>query len=141
MRTFSLQCLTAITLAFESGIRSDNVTVGDIEFDSLGRIGLDRPSFLDYDTTFGEKILIATDFSPFFWVSAGVSICKLRKESVAAGDVTDLKFTHLDTSPYKFKWAQDARAVPLDVFPGVKAIAVPDGFVPPFKKDGALYIV
>ena len=75
MRTFSLQCLAAMTLAYESGIRSDNVTVGDIEFDSLGRIELDKACFLNYDKFYGEDILVATDFAIWPWQNGGLHIC------------------------------------------------------------------
>ena len=107
----------------------------------MGRIHLDKASFLNYGNFDGEDVLVATDFSIWPWVDGGLSICTKLKDGVMKGDVEDLKFHKLNTSPYTLKWPQDARPVPPEVFPGIKAIAVPDGFTGWGKKNGGVYIV
>jgi len=121
--------------------RAPSVAVGDTFFESMGRIALDKASFLERGNFDGEDFLVATDFSIWPWVSGGLSICPNLKEAVMNGDVTDLSFSKLDTSPYDLLWPNDARPVPPEVFPGIKAIALPDGFIGWWKKPGAVYIV
>ena len=121
--------------------RSPPVTVGDTHFESLGRIACEHASYIERGNFDGEDFLIATDFSIFPFSDGGLSICPMIKGAVELGNVTGLQFHKLDTSPYTFKWPQDARPVPSEVFPGIKAIAVPDGFMTLGKKDGGVYIV
>ena len=40
-----------------------------------------------------------------------------------------------------FKWPNSVAVVPSDVFPGKDAIVVPDGFLPPGKTDGNIYVL
>merc|ERR1719362_1694059 len=141
MRTFALQCFAAIALAHRRDRRSDSITVGDTTFDSMGRIRLKKASYLHYGDFDGEDFLVATDFAIWPWVDGGLSICTKLKEAVVNRDVTDLEFHKLDTSPYTLRWPGDARHVPPEVFPGIKAIAVPDGFSNWGKSPGGVYIV
>jgi len=39
-----------------------------------------------------------------------------------------------------FKWPNDMNIIPHDVF-GVNAIDVPDGFLPPGKSNGNVYVI
>jgi hypothetical protein len=42
----------------------------------------------------------------------------------------------------QFKWPNDISVVPSDVFgSSINAISVPDGFLPPGKGDGGIYII
>ena len=47
----------------------------------------------------------------------------------------------LDSSPYEFKSTNKAQKVPDDVFPGEKALLVPDGFLTPGDRTGNVYLM
>ena len=50
----------------------------------------------------------------------------------------DLKSKVLSSA---FKWPNSISVIPNDVFPGTNAIVVPDGFLPPGKTDGNIYVL
>ena len=47
----------------------------------------------------------------------------------------------LDPKPYSFRAPNNVKKVPAEVFPDEYAIMVPDGFLVPRKKRGAVYIM
>ena len=77
-------------ISFMESARSPSVNVGGTYFESMGRIGLDKATFLEHGNFDGEDFLVATDFSIWPWVDGGLSICPGIKQAVQKGDVTDL---------------------------------------------------
>ena len=59
-------------------------------------------------------------------------------EAVVAGDVSTLNSVMVDTPA--FEWPNDVMVVPDGIF-DERAIVVPDGFIPPGKNNGNIYIV
>ena len=55
--------------------------------------------------------------------------------------MSNVQTTMLDPFPYKFENPNNAKVVPDDVFSGVNAIMVPDGFVIPGHRNGGVYIM
>lgn len=84
--------------------------------------------------------MLVTAFAGAPWATGNVSIIPGIKEAVIAGDVSGLKGTELDTDKISFKWPNDAKVVPQDVF-GSRAIVVPDGFIPPGHRNGGVYVI
>jgi hypothetical protein len=58
--------------------------------------------------------------------------------AVKSGDVSKLTSVKLNTPD--FKWPNDVKVIPYDVF-NLRAIVVPDGFLVPGKQDGGVYVV
>ena len=94
MKSLPLACCAAVVAA---------ETIGDLSFTSIGKFSIENPSFID--------IAQWTDFystsDPFLYSTSGVTslsgepgtltIVEGLKEAVAAGDVSTLKATVLDT--------------------------------------------
>ena len=70
--------------------RSPSVAVGDIFFESMGRIAYERAAFLEHGNFDGQDFLVGTDFAIWPWVNGGLSICPNLKEGATSGDVTNL---------------------------------------------------
>lgn len=70
--------------------------------------------------------------------NGSLSIVSGITEAVEARDASTLSGTELKTGT--FKWPNDVRVVPYDVF-NQRAIVVPDGFLVPGHSNGGVYIV
>ena len=133
MKQFALACFAAVSTA---------VTVGDIEFTSIGTFKQKEAAFIQMTNFEGsEDFLMFTAFSGTPWAKGSVSIVPGVKEAVQNNDVSGLKGTKLDTGNISFKWPNDARVIPADVFDGQRAIVVPDGFLVPGHKNGGVYVI
>ena len=133
MKLVALVALTALV----SGI-----TVGEVEFTSLGKWDQNHAAFLNIESFEGtDEFILVTAFSGIPWVSGTVSIVPDIKNVVNNGDVTGVKGVDLVIPDgVKFAWPNDAKVVPHDVF-GYRAIAVPDGFIPPGHNNGGVYLL
>jgi hypothetical protein len=65
-------------------------------------------------------------------------IPNIRDAFEGKAQFSDLKSKVLSSS---FKWPNSISVIPQDVFPGINAIVVPDGFLPPGKTDGNIYVL
>ena len=133
MKQFTLACIAAVSSAF---------TVGDIEFTSIGTFKQKEAAFIQMTSFEGsEEFLMFTAFSGTPWAKGSVSIVPGVKEAVVGNDVSGLEGTKLDTGDISFKWPNDAKVIPADVFDGQRAIVVPDGFLVPGHKNGGVYVI
>jgi len=141
MRIGIAASLVAMAMA---GNKGKVTTAGDVDFTSLGRIRkkLDDVSYIQLGNFNGEDYLMATENAAAPWSDGSISIVKKIKEAVVDNDVSQLKAKKLDTSPYKIQWANNAKPVPDEVFnDGVPRLLVPDGFLIPGHRDGAVYLI
>ena len=112
MKQFALACFAALAVA-------DPITVGDLEFTSIGTFKQKEAAFIQMTSFEGsEEFLMFTAFSGIPWASGSVSIVPGIKEAVVGNDVSHLQGTKLDTGDISFKWPNDARVIPADVFDG-----------------------
>lgn len=139
MKKLALSCLVAIGLACNCS--KETCTINDVVFEPIGRIRYRTPSYLEVAKWGTEDFLLISEFNGSPWRSGSVAIAPGLKDAVVAGDVDDVKAVRLDPSPWKFESPNNAKVVPDDVFAGVNAVLVPDGFVIPGHRDGAVYIL
>lgn len=125
-RSFSLAAMTAIAAA-----SSDFTPV------SIGTFQIKNPAFVNIQQwPDSEPFLLTTAFGPF---SAGyLQVVTNVAEAVQAQNLSTLSPVKLSTP--SFLWPNDAITVPMDVF-GERVIVVPDGFIPPGKTNGGVYLV
>lgn len=139
MKTLALSCLAAIGLACNAS--KETCTISDVVFEPIGRIHYRTPSYLEVAKWGTEDFLLISEFNGAPWRSGSVAIAPGLKDAVIAGNVDDLEAVKLDPSPYRFENPNNAKVVPDDVFAGVNAVLVPDGFVIPGHRDGGAYIL
>ena len=133
MRLFALACCAAAVAA---------ETVGDVDFTSLGKFSIEKPSFMraakwvDFYST-SDPFLYVTSHS----LSTGegsISIVPGLKEAVAAGDVSTLKATKLDTGD-SLNAPMHPSMAPAIAFEANRVIAVPNGYQG--SGNGGVYLV
>ena len=122
-------------------VTSEKCTVGDVDFESIGRIHYRTASYLDLGSWGGEDFLLIAEFNGAPWRSGSVAMATGIKQGVIDGDMSSVETTTLDPKPYKFENPNNAKVVPDDVFSGVNAIMIPDGFVIPGHRNGGVYIM
>lgn len=84
-----------------------------------------------------EEFLLISEFGAL--VSGKVAVMPGIKEAIANKNFSGLKTQVLYD---QFKWPNSISVVPQDVFgQGVDAIVVPDGFLPPGKTEGNIYVL
>jgi hypothetical protein len=83
------------------------------------------------------EFLLISEFGAFS--SGKVSVIpNIRDAFEGKVQFSDLKSKVLSSS---FKWPNSISVIPEDVFPGINAIVVPDGFLPPGKTEGNIYVL
>jgi len=80
MKKFALQCLVATALACDAS--SEKCTVGDVDFDPIGRIHYRTPSYLEMAKWGSEDFLLISEFNGSPWRSGSVAIATGVKEGV-----------------------------------------------------------
>ena len=110
----------------------------DLTFTSNNSFKLKHAAFINMgkfeDST--ENFLLVSSFAAMgngnLYIVPGVT------DAVKASDASGLKPVKLDTAT--FQWPNNVEVIPWDVF-GERAIVVPDGFLVPGHKNGAVYVV
>ena len=138
MKSFAIQLLTTLSLACNP--QKSKCTVGDVDFESIGKIHYRTPSYLELTTFGGEDTLLISEFNGSPWRWGSIAITRGLKEQVQSGSV-DLDATKLDPIDYKFENPNRSQVVPSGIFPGEEVILVPDGFSIPGHRDGGLYLM
>lgn len=133
-QSFMLSCVTALAVA------TDAVTTGDVSFKSLGQFKISEPAFINmsrYEDS-GDDFLLISQFSGTPWAHGSVSVVTGIKDAIVAEDLSKVSTTKLDS--IDFKWPNDVKIIPFDVFEE-RAIVVPDGFLVPGHKNGGVYVI
>ena len=125
---------TSFIAALIAGIAS---ATADVQSISLGQFKLKNAAFPAVESfKDSEDFLLVSSFGAF---SAGrIYVVPGIKEAVVAGDASGLKSVILDTP--NFEWPNVVKTVPHDVFNGTRAIVIPDGFLPPGKTHGGIFL-
>lgn len=113
-------------------------TAADIGYRYLGKIETSSPAFLSVQKFPNQpEFLLLSEFGAL--ISGKVSVIPNIKEIVNTKNFAAAK---TDTLYANFKWPNNIETIPQDVFgPGIDAIVVPDGFLPPGKTEGNIYIM
>ena len=117
------------------------VTVGfasEIGYKYLGRIKTTNPAFISVEKFPNQpEFLLISEFGAL--VSGKVSVIPNIGQAVLSSNFTGLQTYELYNN---FKWPNSVSTVPEDVFgQGVNAIVVPDGFLPPGKGNGNIFVL
>lgn len=139
MKSLLLASLSALTLACNPF--KEKCTIGDVDFESIGRINYRTCSYLEIAKWGSEDFLLISEFNGAPWRSGSVAIVAGVKDAVTNGGLDDLKPVTLDPRPYKFESPNNAKVVPDDVFAGENVVMVPDGFVIPGHRNGGVYLL
>ena len=139
MKSFAFACLAAMGMACNPS--NEKCTIGDVDFESIGRIHYRTCSYLEMAKWGSEDFLLISEFNGAPWRAGSVAIVPGVKSAVQGGDVNDLSPVTLDPRPYKFESPNNAKVVPDDVFPGENVVLVPDGFVIPGHRNGGVYLL
>ena len=128
----SLFALLSSALLVQVGLATD------IAYKLLGTIKTDSPAFLQVQKFPNQpEFLLISEFGAFSSGKVSV-ISNIRDAFEGKAQFSDLKSTVLSSA---FKWPNSISVIPEDVFPGVNAIVVPDGFLPPGKTNGNIYVL
>ena len=113
-------------------------TATQLGYRYLGKIETSSPAFLSVEKFDGqEEFLLLSEFGALS--SGKVSVIPNIRDIVNSKNFAAAQ-THVLYS--NFKWPNSVATVPQDVFsPAVDAIVVPDGFLPPGKTEGNIYIM
>jgi len=128
----SLSALVSSALLLTCGFASD------VSYRLLGRINTPSPAFVSVESFPNQpEMLLISSFGAFssgkvsFIPSIGDVLSKNQFSTAKAQMVSDA-----------YKWPNSIEVVPKDVFGnGIEAIVVPDGFLPPGKGDGNVFIL
>jgi hypothetical protein len=131
--TMSLSCLLVAALLIAAVV----ATV-DVDYVSVGKFSLKNAAFLEVEHFEGsEQFLLVSSFGALssgkLYVVPGITAAVLNAKP------STLKPVQLKTPD--FLWPNSVRTIPQDVFDGRRAIVVPDGFLPPGKGNGGVYVV
>ena len=108
----------------------------DIAWESLGKFDVKNAAF-PVATKFedSEDFLLMSSFGA---ISTGeIYVIPNIKDAIMNNDVTNLEPIKYD---FDFVWPNAIDIVPFDIF-GERAIYVPDGFIPPGKTNGGIYVL
>ena len=139
MKSFLTACLATAALACDP--TKKKCTIGDVDFESIGRIDYRTIAYLETAKWGSEDFLLISEFNGAPWRSGSVAITTGVKEAVQNGDVNNLKPVKLDPRPHKFESPANAKVVPDDVFAGENIVCVPDGFGFPGHRNGGVYLL
>jgi hypothetical protein len=110
----------------------------NVDYRYLGRIETTNPAFLSVEKFPGQpEFLLISSFAALS--SGSVSVIP-----DIASTIKNLSFAQAKAHVLAntFKWPNEVRPVPQDVFgSGVNAIVVPDGFLPPGKTEGNVFVI
>jgi len=116
-------------------------TVGfasSIGYRYLGKIQTSSPAFISVEKFEGQpEFLLISEFSALS--SGKVSVIPNIGHIINERQFSQARRHQLSDS---FLWPNELTVVPSDVFgPGINAIHVPDGFLPPGKTNGNIFIM
>ena len=116
------------------------VTVGfaaDVGYRFLGTIKTPLPAFVSVEKFPNEpEMLLISSFGAFS--SGKVSVIPKIGDAVTSKNFGTVQAQILSDT---YKWPNSIQTIPQDVFgSGIKAIVVPDGFLPPGKGDGNIFV-
>ena len=122
---------------FAAALVAISAVASDVTYTSIGQFSVTSPAFLNIEQyPDSDPFLLTTAFGPF---SAGhLYVTPNVQEAIVAKDLSTLTPVQLDTP--NFTWPNLAKPVPQDVF-NQRVIVVPDGFIPPGKTNGGVYLV
>ena len=80
--------IQAIGLACD--VTNEKCTVGDVDFESIGRIHYRTASYLDIGSWGGEDFLLIAEFNGSPWRSGSVAIATGIKQGVIDGDMSSV---------------------------------------------------
>jgi hypothetical protein len=130
--------LATLLLSAALALTTCGVVAQDIAYRYLGRINTPSPAFVKVEKVDGQnEFLLISEFGAFS--SGKVSVIPNIKDAVL-----NKKFDTLTTHSLSenFKWPNSVSIVPNDVFgDGQNRVVVPDGFLPPGKTNGDIYII
>jgi hypothetical protein len=128
----SLFALLSSALLVQVGLASN------IAYKLIGTIVTDSPAFISVEKFPNQpEFLLISEFGALSSGKVAV-IPNIRDAFEGKAKFSDLKSKVLSSA---FKWPNSISAIPQDVFPGVNAIVVPDGFLPPGKTNGNIYVL
>jgi len=110
----------------------------EVAYRYLGTIKTPSPAFVSIEKYPNEpEMLLISSFGAFS--SGKVSIIPKIGDAVLSKSFGTLQAQVLSDA---YKWPNSISIVPQDVFgSGIKAIVVPDGFLPPGKGDGNVFVL
>jgi len=128
----SLFALLSSALLVQVGLASN------IAYKLIGTIVTDSPAFISVEKFPNQpEFLLISEFGALSSGKVAV-IPNIRDAFEGKAKFSDLKSKVLSSA---FKWPNSISVIPQDVFPGVNAIVVPDGFLPPGKTNGNIYVL
>ena len=134
MRHSTLATLAITSLLSICGFAS---AASDVGYKYLGKINTPSPAFIKVEKFPGQQeFLLISEFGAFS--SGKVSVIPNIKDIVNSRNFSSAPQAKALYS--NFKWPNSVSVVPQDVF-GVNAIVVPDGFLPPGKTEGNVYVM
>ena len=124
--------------SFAAALLSVVASASDVNSISLGKFSLKNAAFPNMEKFPGsEDFLLVSSFGALS--SGKVYVVPGVTEAVNSDNASSLKPVMLKTPD--FSWPNVVRTIPSDVFDGLRAIVVPDGFLPPGKGNGGIYAI
>lgn len=122
---------------FSVALLSVGAAAVDVNAVSIGKFKITNPAFLEVEQFTGsDPFLLTTSFGMFS--SGKIHVTTNITAAIQKQDLSLLKPVTLDTP--SFLWPNFAKIVPESVF-NERVIVVPDGFLPPGKTNGGIYLV
>ena len=123
--------------SFAAALAASTAVATGVTYTSIGQFSINEPAFLNIEQwPDSEPFLLSTSFAALG--QGHVYVTQNIKEAIASKSLSKLAPVTLKTPT--FLWPNNVTTVPTDVFGG-RVIVVPDGFIPPGKTNGGVYLM
>ena len=110
----------------------------DVNYVTLGKFSVNNAAFLKMEQfEDSEPFLLVSSFGAFI----GGQIYVVPDVAAAVSNANPSTLRPVNLSVPDLLWPNSVATIPQDVFVGQRAIVVPDGFLPPGKGNGGVYVV
>lgn len=110
----------------------------DVNYVSLGKFSVKNAAFIEVEQfEDSEPFLLVSSFGAF--IGGQIYVVPNVAAAVSNADPSTLRPVNLSVPD--LLWPNSVATIPQDIFGGQRAIVVPDGFLPPGKGNGGVYVV